>query len=174
MLDYYKPDRVERWIEELYIENGIWHPQDLSMENMVCTFSVCVERWESPSKSLWSNEKRLILLEQHLKGFALKKAFFHELGHILQHEGDQMTMPDTYKAFMELDTLRFMKVAMMPFFMLKELEPHEWEYPRYLAHIFNVSYEYAAARLTYIRRRIEAHYLAEQEQTYRKKQFVFC
>ncbi len=60
----------------------------------------------------------------------------------------------------EEDAKRFTNLAMMPFFMLKELEAHEW-HPVHLATIFDVSYEYACDRLNYIQNRIQANYLEE-------------
>lgn len=49
--------------------------------------------------------------------------------------------------------------------MLRELELYEW-HPMRLAAKFDVSYEYACDRLTYIQNRIEANYLAEQEKNF--------
>ncbi|MED0737905.1 hypothetical protein, partial [Aneurinibacillus thermoaerophilus] len=71
-------------------------------------------------------------------------------------------MPHTWREFLEMDAKRFTSLAMMPFFMMKKLEPYDW-HPVRLATIFRVSYEYACERLTYIRNRIEANYLVEQE-----------
>ncbi|AMA74038.1 ImmA/IrrE family metallo-endopeptidase [Aneurinibacillus thermoaerophilus] len=162
MLKYYRQGLTETWIEQLYKQNGILTPQDLSIKNLTRIFSVFLLPTFGPTRSTEQDGIRVILMTEGLNKSEFKKRFFHELCHMLRHEGDQFMMPHTWREFLEMDAKRFTSLAMMPFFMMKKLEPYDW-HPVRLATIFRVSYEYACERLTYIRNRIEANYLVEQE-----------
>jgi hypothetical protein len=162
MLRYYKPGLTETWIEQLYKQNGILTPRDLSIRNLTRIFSVFLFPTFGPTRHAEEDGIRVILMTEGLNKFEFKKRFFHELCHLLRHEGDQFMMPKIWRDFLEMDAKRFTNLAMMPFFILRELEPYEW-HPMRLTAKFDVSYEYACDRLAYIQNRIEANYLAEQE-----------
>ncbi|MFT9848467.1 ImmA/IrrE family metallo-endopeptidase [Aneurinibacillus sp. REN35] len=160
MLEYYNQGPTETWIEQLYKQNGILTPEDLSIQNLTKAFSIFLFPTYGPTRGVEEDGIRFILMPVNLNKFEIKKRFFHELCHILKHEGDQCMMPKIWRDFIEMDARRFTNLAMMPFFMLCQLEPHEW-HPARLATKFDVSYEYACDRLAYIHNRIEANYIAE-------------
>jgi Zn-dependent peptidase ImmA (M78 family) len=160
MLKYYNQGPTEEWIEQLYKQHGILTPQDLSIENITKIFSIFILPTFGDTRIAKEDDIHVILMTYGLNEFEVKLRFFHELCHILRHEGDEFMMPKIWRDFLEMDAKRFTNLAMMPFFMLKELEPHQW-HPVYLAAKFDVSYEYACDRLAYIHARIEANYLEE-------------
>ncbi|MED0672682.1 ImmA/IrrE family metallo-endopeptidase [Aneurinibacillus aneurinilyticus] len=160
MLEYYNQGPTEQWIEQLYKQNGILTSRDLSIQNLTKVFSIFLFPTHGPTKGSEQDGIRIILVTKGLDKFQFKQRFFHELCHILRHEGNEFMMPKTWREFLEMDAKRFTNLAMMPFFMLKELEVHEW-HPVHLATIFDVSYEYACDRLNYIQNRIQANYLEE-------------
>ncbi|WCN36611.1 ImmA/IrrE family metallo-endopeptidase [Aneurinibacillus uraniidurans] len=175
MWEYYRPGMIEETIEDIYRSHSILHPWDLRIENLMRTFSIDLRYWFLEPKCMWSENQRVIFLTKGLTGFAYKQTFFHEFGHVLVHEGDQLAMSNAQRQLMELDIRRFLRFAMMPAFMLRQLEPYLLSSPWDLVESFEVPYEYVINRLKDIRRRIWSRYWLEQEAKWRRQQqLVVC
>ena len=163
MLDYYKPGFLERKIEHIYQEHGILTPRDLRLENLAHVFQVDILYNPIASFTVWDEEDCLMNLKEGLSEFAYKKHFFHELGHRINHIGNQMELPSYIEDWMEEDARHFESMAMMPFFMIASREPWEISDPYALATIFDVPVTYVEARLRFIYGRAEAWYIYEHE-----------
>lgn len=153
-LSYYFKTPLEQTIEDYYFSYGILTSEDLTIERVAETFGV--EVYQKDMRPFSDNEMNVVVLSTHDELFIQRKAFFHELGHVLRHAGDQRNMPKLFYQLQEADADRFSLYSSMPFFMLEQLPlpAAEEEAVGMIAEAFKIPGEFAQIRLTQIKERI--------------------
>src|SRR5690606_23557596 len=51
--DLYRPSETERWISDVYQQNGIYHPRDLSIAAVAEIFNVIIKLYDGPVFAEW-------------------------------------------------------------------------------------------------------------------------
>lgn len=111
---------LEQWIEEQYRTNGVLIPQDLDIDRIAMIFGVDIVYYDNNSFS--DNDDKVIFIDRRYEQTEQRKAFFHELCHVIRHSGDQRWMPDLFREAQENDANRFALYAPIPFFMLEQIK----------------------------------------------------
>lgn len=164
--NYFKTP-LEQSIEDVYLENKLFDSWDLTIDNLAAIFNVEVTTTKFQTFS--DNEQRIIFLSSNDIPDKQRRSFFHELGHIVRHSGDQRSMPDLFQQMQEADAEQFSLYASIPFFMLEKLSfPKSGEHAAgYIGSIFHIPPAYAMRRLRQIRERISGtEYLSTTTSTY--------
>ncbi|MEK4062167.1 MULTISPECIES: ImmA/IrrE family metallo-endopeptidase [unclassified Paenibacillus] len=153
-LSKYFKTPLEQTIEDYYLSWAILRPEDLTIERVSNAFNVDVHL--KRIKSFSDNELYVIVINQQDERDEQRKTFFHELGHVLRHAGDQRQMSRLFRQMQEADAERFCLYSAIPFFMLEKLQLPvvEDEAAGKLAAVFQVPPEFALQRLKQIRERI--------------------
>ncbi|MEK4876921.1 MULTISPECIES: ImmA/IrrE family metallo-endopeptidase [Paenibacillus] len=151
--NYFKTP-LEQSVEDVYLENKLFDSWDLTLDNLAAIFNVEVTTTKFQTFS--DNEQRIIFLSSNDIPDKQRRSFFHELGHIVRHSGDQRSMPDLFQQMQEADAEQFSLYASIPFFMLEKLSfPKSAEHAAgYIGSIFHIPPAYAMRRLRQIRERI--------------------
>lgn len=116
----YIKTRLEEWIEEQYRTNGVLIPQDLDIDRIAMIFGVDIVYYDNNSFS--DNDDKVIFIDRRYEQTEQRKAFFHELCHVIRHSGDQRWMPDLFREAQENDANRFALYAAIPFFMFEQVQ----------------------------------------------------
>lgn len=153
-LSKYFKTPLEETIEDYYLSQAILKPDELTIERVSEAFNVEVHF--KNFKSFSDNELYVIVINQKDESEIQRKSFFHELGHVLRHTGDQRQMPKPFRHMQEADAERFCLYSAIPFFMLERLQLPvvESEAAGKIAAVFQVPPEFALQRLRMIRERI--------------------
>ncbi|MEC0131485.1 ImmA/IrrE family metallo-endopeptidase [Paenibacillus odorifer] len=117
--NYFKTP-LEQWIEEQYRTNDVLMPQDLDIDRIAMIFGVEIVYYDNSSFS--DNEDKVIFIDRRHERTEQRKAFFHELCHVIRHSGDQRWMPETFREAQENDANRFALYAAIPFFMIEQVQ----------------------------------------------------
>ncbi|UQZ34556.1 hypothetical protein C2I18_14130 [Paenibacillus sp. PK3_47] len=154
LCNYFKTP-LEQSIQDVYLENGILTPEDLTIERVSEMFQVDVVFEQVITFS--DNQSMVIFLQSGVEQTEQRKSFYHELGHVLRHAGDQRLMLKLFRQLQEADAERFSLYAAMPFFMFERIKlPAEEETAAgYVSKLFKVPPEFTLLRLRQIQRRIE-------------------
>ncbi|ULO07174.1 ImmA/IrrE family metallo-endopeptidase [Paenibacillus sp. 19GGS1-52] len=165
-LSKYFKTPLEQSIEDVYVENKLLNSWDLTIDNLTAIFNVEVTNTKSQAFS--DNEQRIIFLSSNDIPDKQRRSFFHELGHIVRHSGDQRNMPDLFQQMQEADAERFSLYASIPFFMLEKLSlPKSGKHAAgYIGSIFHIPPAYAMRRLRQIRERISGTEYLSTTSTY--------
>lgn len=151
--NYFKTP-LEQIIQDVYLENGILTPEDLTIERISEMFKVDVVFDQAITFS--DNQSMVIFLQRGVERTEQQKSFYHELGHVLRHAGDQRLMPKLFRQLQESDAERFCLYAAIPFFMFEKINlPSDEEMAAgYISKLFKIPPEFALQRLRQIQRRI--------------------
>ncbi|WP_342547684.1 ImmA/IrrE family metallo-endopeptidase [Paenibacillus sp. FSL P2-0089] len=176
MFKYYKKTHLEYFIEQLYLNNQILIPEDISADFIAHKLDISIKFLNSESLSHETKTgKRIIFLNDHKSSFEQRDDFLHELCHLLRHAGNQATLPSPFVQYQEEDAELFVLYASLPFFMIKELNlpPDHGQAIQQISSTFSVSMEQARKRYEQIlRREFEALMCAESAATYQLKKEV--
>lgn len=153
-LSKYFKTPLEQTIEDYYLSRAILVPDELTVERVSEAFNVEVHY--KNFKSFSDNELFVIVINQQEEHDVQRKTFFHELGHVLRHAGDQRQISRLLRQMQEADAERFCLYSSIPFFMLEKLQLPvvEDEAAGKVAALFQVPPEFALQRLKQIRERI--------------------
>lgn len=166
MFKHYKKTHLEDFVEQLYIQNDITTPKDITVDTLSKSLNVVVEHVRIKSVSYQMKDGKLvILLDERKTTQKQRNDFLHELGHLLRHEGNQILLPKLLVQSQEEDAEQFVLYALMPFFMMQRLElsPDRKQAVQQLATVFTVGTELASKRYDQIiRREFEGIAMAEQ------------
>ncbi|WP_340394880.1 ImmA/IrrE family metallo-endopeptidase [Paenibacillus sp. FSL E2-0177] len=151
--NYFKTP-LEQSIQDVYLENGILVPEDLAIDRIARIFQIDVVFEQIITFS--DNQLMIIFLQSGIEQTEQRKSFYHELGHVLRHAGDQRFMSKLFRQLQEADAERFCLYAAIPLFMLERIQlPAEEETAAgHIAKLFRVPPEFALQRLRQIQRRI--------------------
>jgi Zn-dependent peptidase ImmA (M78 family) len=158
MFELYEKTPLESWLEKLYIEKGIFTPEDLEIEHIAKSFGFKIIYINgAPERAIWDEEDAIIFLKPNQSEESLREKFFHELCHPLRHYGDQTTMKvKTFRDLQEIQANQFQLYAAIPFYMLKTLEPVKFEHQliSQIQNAFKISDTLVKRRIDQIKRRI--------------------
>lgn len=157
MFRFYETTPLEQFVEELYQNKGILHPNQINIEEIAKKLHIWIYYSELDSKAveiryglgsinIYKNQSpKLQLID-----------FLHELCHLLRHAGDQRYLPELFTKAQEDEASQFVLYASMPFFMISQMEiPVETnEAIQFLSSAFNVPLKFAKNRLEQIQRRL--------------------
>lgn len=153
-LSLYWETPLEQWITCAYQQKGIYYVQDLDIDRIASSFNIDLIYYKGRTAA--DNNLGVIFLNNDRDIASMKVSFFHELGHVLRHAGDQRRMADLFRQQQEYDASAFMLYAAIPFYMLKELPlPRNIrEAISYISKEFDVPTEIAEKRLNQVRQRL--------------------
>lgn len=97
--NYFKTP-LEQSIQDVYLENGILVPEDLAIDRIARIFQIDVVFEQIITFS--DNQLMIIFLQSGIEQTEQRKSFYHELGHVLRHAGDQRFMSKLFGSFKKL------------------------------------------------------------------------
>jgi Zn-dependent peptidase ImmA (M78 family) len=147
---------MEEFVEELYIDNDINNPEDITIENLSEKLNIPI--LSAPIKSRGHETEsgnRYMALDDRLSRSQQRYYFLHELCHILRHAGNQVTLPEDFVRYQEEDSDQFALYALMPFFMIDKiiLSGNLNQSIDQLSYVFSVERSLAKKRYDQILRR---------------------
>lgn len=155
---YYQPTELEKEVTALYQSIGIECPGDIEEELIADRLNIKLLYKEDIVPFFHENHiGRFIGLDKSLPSSQRRIDFFHELGHLVRgHDGDQSTLPFLFRDLQEEQVEHFIKYALMPYFMIQELDVPEYErdFPFIISSTFRVPLDMARNRWDQIKRRI--------------------
>ncbi|GAB6005712.1 hypothetical protein JCM12214_16120 [Geobacillus vulcani] len=152
----YKPGDLEMHISTVYQQYNILYPYQLDEQYLADVFDISIV-YASRSFGYW-DDCRIIGLHKDLRFDSAKRraVFFHELGHLLLHVGDQLNMSKSFRDYQEIQANRFMLFAAIPYHMLTyiDLSAKRDFILCEMQDLFKVPVDVCASRLDYIEKKI--------------------
>lgn len=149
----YKPFPLDSWVSKLYKRIGIYTPNEINEKAIARAFRIYLTYTEKRSYSAQNGNFKLINININLSKEKQREVFFHELCHILRHEGYQYKMmPTAFRELQEWDAAHFTRYAAVPFHMLGHVN---WSSPTLIEDMsktFKVSEELCEYRVNHINR----------------------
>lgn len=152
---YYTPTTIEENVSRLFIELGILLPEDLDEETISYALDIYLLKHTNQSYSFQSGLLKSITLSSQLSQKQRREQFYHELCHVLIHEGNQRNLPVSFRHLQEQDARHFTRYAAIPFHMIQFID---WEEPNLVHRVsddFKIPHILAQERLNHIRRRLQ-------------------
>ena len=159
----YTPSHLEKWISDRFIQMEILYPSDLKRELIAKVFEVDYESDLSPAFSGVEEGESFIVTDNRLSSEEQNEQFYHELCHVLLHEGNQNSMFQMFRLKQEFDAHLFTMYASIPYHMIDFSTGNTI---RSLQQTFNVPYHIAKSRFEDIRRKL---FIASKQITNRRK-----
>ncbi|MDN4078155.1 ImmA/IrrE family metallo-endopeptidase [Paenibacillus polymyxa] len=164
MIPYYRPTENELLICDLYQTLNINYPHELDIDQIAALWGADIVYYEGKPHAFWNEEGSVIFLNNSDSIPKQRSDFFHELSHIVQHEGDQGNLPGLFVDLQETQAWHFSLIASMPHYLLPvPLEMTKDVYVRLLADEFHVPQELAADRVEQIVSRLHDDYYYQRE-----------
>ncbi|TYS50119.1 ImmA/IrrE family metallo-endopeptidase [Bacillus infantis] len=154
--DYIKTE-LESIIENIYRDNNMLFPHDLTIRNLERAFNVNVRFMEdAPNRAIWDDEVAVIFLQSKMQLKEIRSVLFHEICHPFRHVGSQEVQPQLFRGLQEIQANLFQLYSSIPFFMLESitLPSTEDELVHLFEEVFVVTREVAVKRLEQIKARI--------------------
>ncbi|MED4718247.1 ImmA/IrrE family metallo-endopeptidase [Bacillus badius] len=152
---------LEDYVFSLYQSLRISEPSQLTIDLISRRLGVEVEYADASSKTVHAPQEVFILIDRRLSPEKQWQDFSHELGHLLRHCGNQLSLPSPFLKMQEWQADNFMYHFCVPTFMLEKVE-FPWrkqEVISKIAQTFNVELEFAAKRLErWLRKKEELHF----------------
>lgn len=150
----YHSSLLEDWIHNFYFNLGIFHPRQLDFLEIGARLGLIVT-FEKISSRFYKNE---IILDERLTEQEQWQDFAHEICHILRHEGNQISMSRLFLELQEYQANHFSYHFCIPTFMLQNLEipVNRNQAIYFVANTFNVTLEFAEARLDRYRNQLKS------------------
>lgn len=168
MITHYKNTHLEDFVEQLYEQHKISKPEEITVPNVSKQMNIIVKSIEiktmKGSSFLTPSGHHIIFLDKSRSHKEQRVDFFHELGHLLRHSGNQLVMPKQFAKYQEWDAELFVLYSLMPISMIKQLRlsPDRKQAIQQLAETFTVGTELASKRYDQImRREIEGTLISE-------------
>jgi Zn-dependent peptidase ImmA (M78 family) len=111
----YRPFELENFVSTLYIN---FYPNEIDEQLIVSKLEI--ELVYSRFRSYADESDGFKIINIYL--FKNEKFFFHELGHLFLHGGDQTYMPPILRDWQEWTAKRFTRYAAIPYHMLKFID----------------------------------------------------
>ncbi|MCM3111643.1 ImmA/IrrE family metallo-endopeptidase [Lederbergia lenta] len=142
---------LEDFIEDTYQSMGIFTPNELNMSAIAGWLDIELEYWDEPSEAAENGGEFWILLNEDLNHKEQWQDFAHELCHVLQHEGYQQNLPNSFVLYQEVKADNFMYNFCVPTFMLQDYPIANYynieDGIPIIAKDFNVTEKFAKKRL---------------------------
>lgn len=158
-LTLYKPNDLEKWISREYQAAGIHYPAELEIDRIVSWFRGDVQFYNGPTCVDYDNPfYPVILINAFQKTIERRKAFFHELGHMLLHTGNQDNLPTGLRELQEMQADQFQLYAAMPYYMFEEFKyVPAYNLVKVLMEAFVLPESFVKKRLEHIKNRMYWH-----------------
>lgn len=151
----YKPFPLDKWVSRLFRVMGIGKPEEIRESEIAKKLNIILTYSKMPCYSKVEGNFKLININIDLDKTIRRERFYHELCHVLRHEGSQLNMPKSFRDLQEWDAGHFTRYAAIPFHMLGEVD---WKSPTLvsdMASTFKVSEEICEYRVEHIRRNMK-------------------
>lgn len=149
MLHGYRPTHLETCICQLYLEQGF----HLDFHAAAAIWGVQIIYNALPAFSFWVETIRFISLDSRTNAEQQRADFYHELGHLVLHDGRQLGLHTLMVQLQEWQAQRFQLIAAMPYVLFPP-ERRTWdEYAWLLSQTFAVPADVAARRVEMIQAR---------------------
>jgi Zn-dependent peptidase ImmA (M78 family) len=148
----YKPFPLDSWVSKLYKRIGINDPNEICERKISYSLGIHLTYSERRNYARDEGRFKLININNDQDITAKREIFFHELCHILRHEGSQYMMPKAFRELQEWDCGHFTRYAAIPFHMLHTVD---WKSPTLIEDMsnkFKVSEELCRNRVDHIYR----------------------
>lgn len=151
----YKPFPLDAWVSNFLKKMGIYTPEDIDETKIANDLRIYLIYTEMRSFAKVEGNFKLININKDLDKGEQREIFFHELCHILRHEGCQYKlMPTAFRELQERDANHFTRYAAIPFHMLGLFD---WKSPtlaKDMSQVFKVSEELCQYRIDHIYRNL--------------------
>lgn len=151
---FYVPTFLENRIGEMYKKKAVLAPHEIDVETICELYDVLYYEKTVPSHYIIANDIKIIIVDSRLEEYERREQFFHELGHILFHEGKQTSICPKKQYYQEIEANRFCKYALIPFHMLSYIDFHSDYIVEEVVETFCVSRSIAKKRLLDIKSKI--------------------
>ena len=136
------------WLEErtyqILHDSHIVKPSNIDLEVICGHLNVDLLFCNVRSHTTQTESGRFqIFIDYNLPEREQREKIAHELGHILNHEGNQLFMSRDFIQYQENQTERFAGYLLVPFFMIEELPDFRDQAIYYIAEKFNVTLQLA-------------------------------
>ncbi|QAS52422.1 ImmA/IrrE family metallo-endopeptidase [Halobacillus litoralis] len=161
----YLMTNLERKIEEEMISLGIVQPADLlDLEDIAKKYNAFFKTHAQRSISGMVLGVDVIRVDNRIPYYNQRQQFFHELGHVVYHIGDQKFMPKSFMEYQEFKARNYALHYAVPTFMLLKLKlpRYRTEAIRKIAHVFQVSYAFAEERFIHFERQVTGHHFYKE------------
>ncbi|MBU8905560.1 ImmA/IrrE family metallo-endopeptidase [Desertibacillus haloalkaliphilus] len=145
----YQPTALEEWIMTRYKKIGIFSPENLTEEYISRAYRIHFKR-SLEAHSIQLGSLKLITVKASLDHQQQREQFYHELCHILRHEGQQLVMSKAFRELQERDAWHFTRYAAIPYHMLFDLDLHDPDIIEIMSDRFKVTPKLCHERLTKI------------------------
>ncbi|GIN88521.1 hypothetical protein J6TS2_49070 [Heyndrickxia sporothermodurans] len=140
-------------------------PSNLKRKLIAKAFDIDYETHFAPAYSSIEYGEAFIVTDKRVSHEKQNEQFFHELGHILLHEGNQNSMVEMFRDKQEWDAHLFTIFAAIPYHMI---DFNVENTVRSLQERFNVSYSIAKKRFNDIQQKL---YVASKQMQTPKKSY---
>lgn len=132
---------------------GIYEPNDLQEREIARKLNIFLTYTDHRSYSTQEGNFKLINIHKQMDKMTQREIFYHELCHLLRHEGYQYKlMPIPFRELQEWDAGHFTRYAAIPFHMLGYVD---WKSPtlvRDMSNVFKISEDICEYRINHVRR----------------------
>ncbi|MGG5252141.1 ImmA/IrrE family metallo-endopeptidase [Neobacillus sp. SM06] len=152
----YNPFPLDSWVSRLYKEMGIYKPEDIDIRKIASKLDIHLLYSEKRSFANEEDNFKLINLNKFLDEIKQREIFFHELAHILRHEGYQYKlMAPAFRALQEWEANRFTRYAAIPYHMLHYVDWNSPSLVKDMSEMFKVSEDLCEYRVNQVYRNIK-------------------
>ncbi|SFM28486.1 protein of unknown function [Gracilibacillus orientalis] len=137
---------IEKELKRLHVRSPL---QLLDVETIADEYNILLKAHKGPSISGIFSGIKIIKIDSRLHSFLQRQQFFHELGHVLHHYGDQQELPESFKDLQEYRARNFAFHFAVPTFMLHKIDflKYRSETVDMIANTFQVTIDFANERL---------------------------
>jgi len=146
-----KYTHLEDYINRLYQSMCIDTPSALDLHAIAFKLQIEIYLWEEAAQAVSYGQRKIIMLDSRTSPQQQWQDFGHELCHILQHAGNQQSMPPPFREYQEWQATNFSYHFCVPTFMLRKI-PNLNIYS--IMSQFNVGFELASKRLSMFQNKI--------------------
>lgn len=118
----YSPSILEKHISTKMKDLGIVTPGDIDIEKICYEKGIFYEETNLPSHYVITNNQNYVFVNQNLSEEKKREHFFHELAHVVFHNGLQTSISKENHFVQERDARNFTKYALIPFHTLKFID----------------------------------------------------
>ncbi|MBM7606024.1 Zn-dependent peptidase ImmA (M78 family) [Metabacillus crassostreae] len=145
----YQMSHLEEDVKGIYRKLNISEPISIDMCRIAEEFDVWIHPHEYKSQMIERDGMYSILLDKRITKEEQWQDFGHELGHVINHAGNQHKMNKLFRDLQEYQANNFMFHFCVPTFMLLKMQfpDRRGQAVKMIAENFNVTCEFADKRL---------------------------
>jgi Zn-dependent peptidase ImmA (M78 family) len=147
---------LESEIKKLYHTMGIQRPDQIELCEVAAKLNIWIHFEKVKSRAFDHDGLFSIVIDSRILEPEQWQDFGHELGHVLNHDGDQLDMDPTFREFQEIKANNFAQHFCVPTFMILDSGlPYTWnEAILYVMDTFNVTDSFARKRLMHFNNQV--------------------